>query len=116
MTFTCETRASDNQTWIFSTSVDLSDHITITSVSDVGILWNRRIFDNITANVILSENSVKNRFRVLRSVLNITVLESTSYGSLSVTCFNDELGTATTIIMVVAEPGTYIIILLLYAV
>ena len=53
---------------------------------------------------------MKNGFRVMKSVLLITVIpESTNYGDLSVTCVNDYLstGTAVTINVKVDKPGTY---------
>ena len=62
-----------------SVKIKGSDQINITIASDVSMLWKRIIFDNITANVMLRENFVKNGFRVLKSLCNITVLESTSY-------------------------------------
>ena len=113
VTLTCETRATDNQTWIFINSSDpsIQDLITITSASEIGTLWlNRTILNNITSNIILEENYVKNGFQVLKTVFNITLLESTghNHGNLSVTCVNGELGTNTITIVEVA--GTYIII------
>ena len=113
MTLTCEarSRATDNQTWIFIDSSDLSNqlHITITSASDVGTVWlNRTILSNITAIVILAGGKlyVKNGFHVLKTV---TLLENTGHnrGNLSVICINSELGTSTTIVMEDAEMGIY---------
>ena len=96
---TCETRATDNQTWIIdATSIDLSDQLTVTSANDLGVLqtWNGTIF---TATVNLTKSYTKNGFRVMKSALLITVNvvpESTLSENLSVTCINDYLGTSTT--------------------
>ena len=104
VTLNCETRATDKQTWIFIDSSDLSNQlqITITNVSDV--MWlNKTVLGGITANVILEENYVKNGFRVLKAVFNITALRQQDIiAEISLTCISDELGTSTTIVMEVA--------------
>ena len=106
----CETRATDGHTWKVNTSHDLSDQMRVTINNSVGIpqQWNS---DDVTANIILNESYKKNNFRVLKSVLTITIISnSTSYGDLRVTCFNDQLHTGTTrtvtISVEVDKPGT----------
>ena len=110
VTLTCETRATDKQTWIFIDSSDLSNQLQIIITNTSDVMWlNKTVLGGITANVILEENYVKNGFRVLKAVFNTTVLETTGHNrrNLSMTCINDELGTNTTIVMEVA--GIYII-------
>lgn len=106
MIFTCETRATDNQTWIISNS-NLSDRITV-NVNELGILQNSTIFDNAIVHVILEESFDKNGFRVMKSMLRITISQNTDYDkNVSVLCQNDELGTWTNnITMEVGGQGT----------
>ena len=101
---TCETRATNNQTWIINAAnSDLSDQLTVTSANDLGVLqtWNSTFLGYLTATVTvnLTKNYTKNGFRVMKSALLITVTvvpESTLSENLSVTCINDKLGTSTT--------------------
>ena len=108
MIFTCETRATDNQTWIISNS-NLSDRITV-NANELGILQNSTIFDNAIIHAILEESFDKNGFRVMISMLLITISQNTDCDeNVSVLCQNDKLGTRTNnITMEVGGQGTKI--------
>ena len=89
--FTCETRATDSQTWkvIYLGNQLLS--ITITG-SDSGTSTPQSS-DNVTIQAALAGGSPKNGYTVLEGVLNVTT-QGTGYSEgLSIVCQNDELMT-----------------------
>lgn len=101
--FTCETRATDNQIWKVKY---LGGQITITTnYLELGTLQNSTHSDNVTVHAMLVESRVKNDFRVMKSVLLITILQSTGYDELSIVCQNNELSTNTSITLPVGGPS-----------
>ena len=104
--FTCETRATDRQTWRVKYFGNQLLPITITS-SDTSPP-RAQSSDNVTIQAALAGSSTKNGYTVLESTVNVTT-QSTGYGEvLSVFCQNDELMTTSNITLRVTGPGIYI--------